>query len=184
MTEEELTDLCKVGNRAAQQQLYCTYAGRLFKICMRYVGDRQEAEDLLHDGFLHIYNSIVKFTWRGEGSLRAWLEKVMVNEVLSYIRKKKEYLIISPETIKEEDESEDVDEDEIEKIPMQVLLELINQLPMGYKTVFNLFVFEEKSHKEIADLLGIKEKTSTSQYFRAKTLLAKKVNGWLKEHDR
>ena len=87
MEELELSEQCRLGNNQARKELYEQYAGRMLGICLRYTGDRDTAQDLLHDGFLKIFDSFDKFTWRGEGSLRAWMERVMVNTALQYPRK-------------------------------------------------------------------------------------------------
>ena len=178
MEEQELTELCRQGDNRARKELYEQYAGRMLGICLRYAGDRETAQDLLHDGFLKIFGSFDKFTWRGEGSLRAWMERVMVNVALQYLRKndvmsQSMALEDAPETYEEPDASE------VEAIPQQVLMHFVEELPAGYRTVFNLYTFEDKSHKEIAQLLGINEKSSASQLFRAKTVLARKVKEWL-----
>lgn len=178
MDELELSEQCRLGNNRARKELYEQYAGRMLGICLRYTGDRATAQDLLHDGFLKIFGSFDKFTWRGEGSLRAWMERVMVNIALQFLRKndvlnQASALEEVPETYEQPDASA------VELIPERVLLQFINELPIGYRTVFNLYTFEEKSHKEIAQLLGINEKSSASQLFRAKSTLAKKVKEWL-----
>ena len=87
MEEIELSEQCRLGNNRARKELYEQYAGRMLGICLRYTGDRDTAQDLLHDGFIKIFDSFDKFTWRGEGSLRAWMERVMVNTALQYLRK-------------------------------------------------------------------------------------------------
>lgn len=183
MEEQELTELCRQGDNRARKELYEQYAGRMLGICLRYAGDRETAQDLLHDGFLKIFGSFDKFTWRGEGSLRAWMERVMVNVALQYLRKndvmsQSMALEDAPETYEEPDASE------VEAIPQQVLMHFVEELPVGYRTVFNLYTFEDKSHKEIALLLGINEKSSASQLFRAKSVLARKVKEWLMMNDR
>lgn len=178
MKEEELAEQCKRGNNLARKELYECYSGRLFGVCLRYVGDRETAEDLLHDGFIHIFSVFDKFTWRGEGSLRAWMERVMINTLLQHLRKKEvsytDWEGKLPDIVEEPAESE------VENIPQEVLMRFIQELPPGYRTVFNLFVFEEKSHKEIAALLGINEKSSASQLTRAKAALATKIQAWSK----
>ena len=148
MEEQELAERCRQGDNLARKELYERYAGRMLSVCLRYAGDRETAQDLMHDGFLKLFDSFDKFTWRGEGSLRAWMERVMVNTVLQYL-----------------------------------LMQFISELPAGYRTVFNLYIFEEKSHKEIARLLGINEKSSASQLTRAKATLAAKVREWMKRND-
>lgn len=181
MEEQELAERCRQGDNLARKQLYERYGGRMFGICLRYVPDREVAQDLLHDGFLKIFDSFDKFTWRGDGSLRAWMERVMINTVLQYLRKadvlnQAAALENVPEVYDEPDSSS------IDVIPQKVLMRFINELPTGYRTVFNLYVFEEKSHKEIAQLLGINEKSSASQLARAKATLAAKVREWMKNN--
>ena len=163
------------------KELYEKYSGQMFAICLRYCKDRDAAQDVLHDGFIQIYNSLDKFTDRGEGSIRAWMSKVMVNNCLQSLRKKD--LLKESENI---DTNYDVigedsfSNQEINEIPKKVLFDIIASLPVGYRTVFNLYVFEEKSHKEIAELLGINEKSSSSQLYRAKSLISQKIKEYEK----
>lgn len=178
MEEFELSEQCRQGDNRARKELYEQYAGRMLGVCLRYAGDRDTAQDLLHDGFLKIFGSFDKFTWRGEGSLRAWMERVMVNTALQYIRKND--IISQSATLEEVPEVyEEPEASTVELIPQGVLMQFVKELPVGYRTVFNLYTFEDKSHKEIAQLLGINEKSSASQLFRAKNVLAKKVKEWL-----
>lgn len=181
MEEQVLAERCRHGDNDARKQLYERYASRMLAVCLRYAGDSDTAQDLMHDGFLKIFDSFEKFTWRGEGSLRAWMERVMVNTVLQYLRKND---VLSGSTdINEVPELYDApDAASVDIIPQEVLMHFIGELPTGYRTVFNLYVFEEKSHKEIAQLLGINEKSSASQLARAKAALATKVRGWLKDN--
>lgn len=173
-----MSEQCRLGNNRARKELYEQYAGRLFAICLRYTGDRDMAQDLLHDGFIKIFDSFDKFTWRGEGSLRAWMERVMVNIALQYLRKND----VMNQTAPLEELSDKYEEPEaadVEAIPQKILMRFIEELPAGYRTVFNLYTFEDKSHKEIAQILGINEKSSASQLFRAKSVLAKRVKEWI-----
>lgn len=181
MEELELSDLCKRGDNRARKELYERYAGRLLGVCMRYVNDRDTAQDLLHDGFLKVFNSFDKFAWRGEGSLRAWMERVLINTVLQHLRKN-DSLSQTLEVEELPEMYEEPDASAVEMIPQTVLMQFINELPVGYRTVFNLYTMEEKSHKEIAELLGINEKSSASQLFRAKNTLAKKIKEWVKNN--
>ena len=182
MEEKELAEHCKRGDRAAYKELYERYAGRLMGVCLRYVGQRDVAEDLLHDGFLRLFDSFDKFTWRCAGSLRAWMERVMVNLSLQYLRRNDVMTHSAP--LDEAPEAfEEPDAKDIDTIPREVLMGFIAGLPTGYRTVLNLYVFEGKSHKEIAALLGINEKSSASQLTRAKASLAAKVREWIKQHD-
>lgn len=181
MEEQELAECCKRGDIVAYKELYERYAGRMLNICLRYTNDKNTAEDLMHDGFLKFYDSFNKFTWRGEGSLRAWLERVMINTVLQYLRKND--VLTHSTTLESVPEVYDEPTSEsVEMIPEKVLMQFIKELSPGYRTVFNLYVFEEKSHKEISQLLGINEKSSASQLARAKANLAAKIREWRKQN--
>ena len=168
MEELELSEQCRLGNNQARKELYEQYAGRMLGICLRYTGD----------GFIKIFDSFDKFTWRGEGSLRAWMERVIVNTALQYLRKND---VMNQSAPLEElpEKYEEPDASDVEAIPQNVLMQFIEELPAGYRTVFNLYTFEDKSHKEIAQVLGINEKSSASQLFRAKSVLAKRVKEWI-----
>lgn len=183
MNETELSERCKRKDNIARKEFYELFSGQMMAICCRYVGDRELARDLLHDGFLKAYNSFDKFTYRGEGSLRAWLSRIMVNTALEYLRKND----ILHQTLTLEEVPEAIGEhveEELERIPQKVLMEFITALPNGYRTVFNLYTFEAKSHKEIAGILNINEKSSASQLFRARALLAKKVTEYISRYKR
>ncbi len=177
MNEAKLAIACQKQIPEAQQELYTRYAGMLFTICIRYIGDRSMAEDVLHDGFIKIFTAIQKFQYRGEGSLEAWIIRVMVNTALEQLRsnaRSQSVLMASPneiESVGEEEEEEDV----LDAIDPDTILKFIAELPDGYRTVFNLYTFEEKSHREIAQLLGIQERSSSSQLHRAKTILHKRI---------
>ena len=178
VSEQELSERCRRQDNMARKILYERYAGQMLALCMRYVSDREIAQDLLHDGFLKIFQSFDKFSYRGEGSLRAWMSRVFVNLAIEYLRKNEtlnQMLTLDevPDTIA------DVEEKEVNRIPERVLMQFISELPVGYRTVFNLYVFEEKSHKEIAERLGINENSSASQFFRAKSVLAKRIKAYL-----
>lgn len=175
-SEIELAEYCSRGDNVAQKQLYEQYADLLMAICIRYCSDRDLAQDVLHDGFLKIFRSFDKFHYKGEGSLRAWLTRIMINEALEALRKRSS---LNEQPIDElADDIED--EEDFERIPQSVLMQFIRELPDGYRAVFNLYVFEEKSHKEIAEILGITEHTSSSQFFRAKKWLMNKISDYLK----
>lgn len=176
MTEEELALQCKRADNKARKLLYERYGGQLMAICLRYSGDKESAEDILHDGFLRIFQSIGQFSYKGEGSLKAWLSKVMVNEALGYLRKRNTQM--QQEVLMEEIPDIEANENDsnINEIPPAVLMKFIRELPEGYRMVLNLYIFENKSHKEIASLLGIAEHTSSSQFYRAKSLLQKRIN--------
>lgn len=151
-------------------------------VCLRYVGDQQTAEDLLHDGFVQVFTHINQFKWKGEGSLKAWLYKVQQSIIIQHLRRQTVHGIFlsieeNPQMADEIPEPENVSQ-----IPRHVLMKMIGELPTGYRTVFNLFVIDGHSHKEIAQLLGINEKSSASQLVHARRLLASKINAWRKEN--
>ena len=157
---------------------YERYAGYLTAVCSRYIPDRADVKDVLQDAFVKMFDAVDRFEFRGEGSLRAWASRIVVNGALTSLRKKGRFSFV--------DELPDVTDDEpvqAEKVPPAVLQGFIQALLDGYRTVFNLFVFEKKSHREIADMLGIKEDSSASQYFRARAQLAKQIKNYIKEHE-
>ena len=156
--------------------LYDRYAGFLTAVCSRYIENKEDVKDLMQDSFIRIFSSIGSFEYRGEGSLKAWMSRIVINNTLKYIRDNIQKGMISID----EDIPDVPDEEipEISEIPPSLIQEMIRRLPEGYRTVFNLFVFEGKRHKEIAMLLGIKENSSASQLHRAKALLA----GWIREY--
>ena len=160
------------------KMLYDRYAGYLTAVCARYIPDDDEVKDLLQESFIKIFQSMDRFSWRGEGSLKAWMTRIVVNDSLKALRKKKPLRL--PETLSEELVEEDPP---FEAVPLKVIHEMIRRLPEGYRTVFNLFVFEDKSHKEIASLLGIKENSSASQLWHAKAMLARWIKDYIKLHD-
>ena len=170
---EELVEGCRAGDQTARKTLYTLYAQSMLALCYRYTGDLDEAHDVLHDGFIKLFTH---FTYRGECSLATWVRQVMISQAIDYLRRKKKFgnLIVNEEQL-----PDIPDEAEVAQTGSQLseeqLMAFVAQLPEGCRTVFNLYVFEEKSHKEIAALLHIKEHTSTSQLHRAKTLLAKRI---------
>lgn len=161
------------GDPSAQKALYCAYADYLTGVCARYLSAPDDVKDVLHDSFLHIFESMGTFEYRGPGSLKAWLTKIVINQSLQFIRHAYRTEILS-QTL-EAEESDDDEPPQLEGLSMETLHNLIRELPPGYRTVFNLYVFERKSHKEIASLLNIKEASSASQFHRAKALLAAKI---------
>ncbi len=181
LTEQELVEGCRRGDDMARRQLYERYAGKLMAICMRYMGNREEAEDLLHDGYIKLYGSFDKFEWQGEGTLPAWMARVMANLALQRLRKN-DVMSQSVELDNTAELRDDVDRPdegpEIDTIPKKVLMQFIEELPPGYRAVFNMHVFEGKNHIEIGKELGINNKSSASQLVRARAILKERVNEW------
>lgn len=177
MTEQQQIEGCKAGDSKAQRSLYDTYSRKMMGVCMRYCGnDRDTAMDLLQEGFVRIFTGIKSYD--GRGSLEGWIRKVVVNVALDYIRTND--LLRNTEDIELVVE-QDIDSSAIDDISANELMELIAELPDGFRTVFNMFVIEGYSHKEIADKLGITESTSRSQLTRAKQLLQKKLREFYEE---
>ena len=154
--EIELIEGCRAGKDSARKELYTLYSKQMLAVCYRYTGDEDAAHDVLHDGFIKIFTH---FTFRGECALATWVTRVMVTQAIDY-----------PDI---PDEASIADSGS--RLSEQQLMAFVAELPDGCRTVFNLYVFEEKSHKEIAEMLGIKVHSSTSQLHRAKNLLAKRI---------
>lgn len=173
-SEKELLNDIKAGDQHALHRLYTRFVGYAAAVGLRYVPDHDEVQDVIQDSFVKILSSAAHFEYRGEGSLKAWVLKIVANEAISYIKKKKKFVFMD-----EMPDEPDVGEPEVSEVPPQVLTKLIGELPNGYRLVLNMYVFEQKSHKEIAQELGISEGTSASQYLRAKKLLAKKIKEYL-----
>lgn len=178
LSERELTQLVRSGDPSGTRALYERYVGYLTAVCSRYVPDRAAVKDILQDAFIAIFSQIRDFEFRGEGSLRAWMTRIVVNGALKSLRGSGRLNYVEELPDREEEEL-----DSLPQIPPGVLAEMIKALPDGYRTVFNLFVFEKKSHKEIAQLLGIKENSSASQFFRARALLARQIKEYMKSHE-
>ena len=173
-----MTDRCRVGDNQARKELYELYAEKMLCLCYRYAGDIDVAHDLLHDGFLKVFSSISSFTYKGEGSLRAWLSRVFANTALEYLRRKD--LLRQGISLDEVYDLPNEPEPDARNLSMDILMRFVTDLPYGYRTVFNLFVFEHWSHKEIAAQLHINEKSSASQLNRARKILATRIREELK----
>ncbi len=174
VSEKELLNDIKKGKRQAMQTLYSRYAGYAMAVGLRYVPSRADAEDVVQDSFVKILSSIQHFEYRGEGSLKGWVLRIVANEAISFVKQKGKFTYFD-----EIPDEPDVSEPDVERVPPDVLTRMIGELPDGYRLVLNLYVFEQRSHKEIAQQLGITESTSASQYLRAKRYLARKINDYL-----
>ncbi|WP_294080527.1 RNA polymerase sigma factor [Proteiniphilum sp. UBA5384] len=172
--EQELLKKILSGDIIAMKEFYNNYSGYLTTVCSRYISNRADVKDILQESFIKIFKSISKFTYKGAGSLKAWSGRIVVNESLKFLKENERLNIINSPIWDLPDISEE--EADLEQIPASVILEMIRALPTGYRTVFNLYIFEEKSHKEIASILNITENTSASQLHRAKSLLMKQIN--------
>jgi len=169
--DTQLIEACKKGDRVAQKALYDRLAPRMFPVCMRYIGDRILAEDILQDGFITLFTKLGSY--KGDGSFEGWARRIFVTTALMSLRKK--------DALKMSDELETVRgmkteiTGQMENIGYKELMELVMSLPVGFRTVFNMYAVEGYSHKEIAEILGISEVTSRSQFSRARALLQSKI---------
>ena len=169
-SEKQLIEKCKNGDRKSQFELYKKFANKMMGVSRRYTKSTEEAEEILSNGFIKVFKNIKQY--ESKGSFEGWVRKIIVNEAINYIRYKKNLFV---ETNQEwfEIGHEDLNQ----KNDAQEILSLIDALPIGYKTVFNLYAIEGYPHKEIAELLGISEGTSKSQLSKARNLLQQRISG-------
>lgn len=161
------------GDNTAIEWIYRKHVRYLSALCSRYITEDEDIKDVLQESFIKIFTSLDSFKYRGEGALKAWMAKITLNETLKFVRNNSRLPI---DSIDDKDMNiADGDSMETEDIPTDVLHQFIRELPDGYRTVFNLYVIDDKSHKEIAQLLGIKENTSASQLHKAKSMLVQKI---------
>lgn len=169
---KELVERIRQKDQRAMSQLYQMYIGELSSVCYRYVPSEEDAKDVLQNSFVKIFTSLPTFDYRSEEALRGWMRRIVVNEALLFLRERRKlhFEPMTPQTTLMDDE-----EPESEQMLPDVLHRLVSQLPDGYRTVLNLYVFEGCSHRQIAELLGITESTSASQLYFAKRLLARRI---------
>ena len=179
LTEVQLLEALRRKDSTGIRAFYDRYVGYLTAVALRYVPDQSAVKDILQDAFIRMIDAADRFEYRGEGCLKSWACRIVVNGALKTLRGqgKLQYVEDLPDVPEEEDVP-------VQKVPAAVLQRMIQELPDGYRTVFNLFVFEKKSHREIAGLMGIKEDSSASQFFRARAQLARQIKAYLKEHER
>jgi RNA polymerase sigma-70 factor (ECF subfamily) len=173
MTELDLLQACQRHDRRAQQLLYDRYAPLLFGVCKRYVKSREDAEDVLVEAFYKILTNIHYF--KNEGSLEGWMRRIVVNEALMFLRKQHNFNMTVEINTQLDTEAEPLTA--VDELAAQDILDLLDGLPTGYRTVFNLYVIEGYKHREIADLLGISIHTSKSQLILAKKKLQDLLEG-------
>ena len=170
--EQRLITGCKKGESWAQKQVYELYASTMFGVCVRYVSNREVAQDILQDGFIKVFTKMDSFS--GTGSLAGWIRRIFVTTALEYLRQKdalKQSIEIDELEYQIDSESVTV----LDKISADDLMNCISKLSDGYRTVFNLYAIEGYSHAEIANLLNISENTSRSQFMRARNILQRMV---------
>ena len=174
-TEQQLLEAIRNGEKQAMRRLYDRYSKYAMAITLRYVPERNDANDVLQDSFVQILSSISEFKYQGEGSLKAWVSRITANSAIDWLKNNQRLLM----TDDFPDEIDDNEEIEIHGVPPDVLNQMVGRLPIGSRTVLNLFVFEQVPHKEIACQLGISEKASYSRLSHAKRLLRSMIKEYL-----
>lgn len=177
ISENDLIVGCLAGNRRMQEELYRRFSPRMYAVCLRYAGNAEEAEDILQEGFIKVFKKLDSF--RREGSFEGWIRRVFVNTAIEHFRRKR-YLM--PVTEKEENTIEGKYLSVLDDLAARDIMALVQELSPGYRTVFNMYVVEGYTHKEIADMLGISEGTSKSQLSRAKVILQDMVKQFIDQH--
>ena len=178
-TDSQLLEAVKGGDRRAMRRLYDRYAGYALATAMRYIANHDDVCDVVQDSFIKVFTTIGSFSYRGEGSLKAWVNRIVANQAIDLLKSRQRVTFVSDVPDDSIDDSPDM-----ERVPPDVLTRMIAQLPTGYRLVLNLFVYEQLSHKEIGRQLGIGENTSASQYNRAKNKLAGMIKNYLKQQER
>ena len=173
----QLIERIRQKNQRAMSQLYQIYVGELSSVCYRYVSDYDDAKDVLQNSFVKIFTSISRLDYRGEDSFKAWMKRIVANEALTQLKRKKRLVFMEHNNINEEPLDEEA---RTERVSADELHELICKLPDGYRMVLNLYIFEGYSHRQIAEMLNISESTSASQFYHAKRLLAKSIKELIK----
>ena len=174
-TDAEWIDACRRGERIAQRWLYEKYSGKMFYVCLRYLGDADDAQDVMHDAFVKVFASIARF--RGDAALETWISRIMANTSINSIRKLARRGIKKDiEDVKLADESDATGLIETpNSLSAQEVLQMITELPVGYRTVISMYALDGYTHQEIANTLGISEGTSKSQLAKARKMLKQRI---------
>ncbi|MEZ5082368.1 MAG: sigma-70 family RNA polymerase sigma factor [Bacteroidales bacterium] len=167
--DHKIIEECIAGNRRAQSKLYKKYAAGMLGVCLRYSKNKEEAEDILQDGFIKVFTNIKKL--KDYYAVEGWIKRIMVNTAITYFKKKKIYF----ENIDDIEFAENTEEEAFYPVDAETLMKVIQHLPIGYRTVLNLYVFESYTHREIANLLGISENTSKTQLMKARRHIKSKL---------
>ncbi len=179
IAETDLIQGCIAGEKRMQEELYNRFSPKMFAVCIRYAGNADDAQDILQDGFVKIFKNLSRF--RSEGSFEGWIRRIFVNTAIEHLRRKK---FLKPIAEKEENTIPYKEVSVLDSLGEKDIMNLISQLSPGYRTVFNMYVVEGYTHKEVGDILGISEGTSKSQLARARMILQSMVVKFLDEVDR
>ncbi|MDX2245514.1 MAG: sigma-70 family RNA polymerase sigma factor [Bacteroidia bacterium] len=168
-TEAELAEGCKRGEPVYQRALYQHYHRLMFGVCLRYADNHEDAKDILQEGFIKVFKYISSF--EGKGSFEGWIRRIMVHTSIEHYRRNSRYFMVDIEEARQVH----LDTDMLGALSREEILGLVRQLPVGYRTIFNLYAIEGFSHQEIAEMLNISAGTSKSQLSRAKKLLQDRI---------
>ena len=182
LDEQALARYCSQSDRKAEDELYRRYAVRLNTLCKRYLGDEDDAKDLMLETLVQALDKIDNFKYKGEGSLYAWISRIAINKALNQLKRHRWRMVSL--NFREQDNIPEPAGEEVAEIPKEKLLEWIAELPDMRRAVFNLRCIEGYSHKEIGRMLGISERGSTSTLAKARKELKEKIQQYLKEQDR
>jgi RNA polymerase sigma factor (sigma-70 family) len=179
ISDNEIVEGCRKGLRKYQYLLYDRYASKLLSVCMRYAGNRTEAEEMLQEGLIRVFKNISTVRMNSTNCVYYWMKRIIINTALNYLRDNKKYRFLEPvdkidENISDLSEKEESG-DWFEKIELDEIMQIIQSLPTGYKTVFTLYSIEEYSHYEISEMLGISVNTSKTQLMKARKAIIQKI---------
>jgi RNA polymerase sigma-70 factor (ECF subfamily) len=178
MTDRELAERCLKGDQSAQELLWKRFSGVMYAVCRRYFARDEDAQDALQEGIIRVFRYLD--SWKGDGPLGAWIRRIMVNTSLNMLKSNAGKVShISTDSLTDLSSAE---MDVLGKLNEDDLVQLIQRMPEGYRTVFNLFAIEGYAHQEIASMLDISESTSKTQYHKAKGWLKSRINGLPEDH--
>ena len=186
LTEQELALGCARSDRDAQAELYTRYAAGIYALCLRYIEDREEARDLMHDAMIKAMDNFKSFKYAGEGSINAWISRIAVNMAIDRLKESSRFRQIPIELVSgsEIEDALEPDAGQVEQIPDGVLDEMIAELPPIRRTIFNMYFVDGFSHKEIAGKLGITERGSTSMMAKARASIKKVLLNYLNKTEK
>lgn len=174
-SEKSLAEGIRRGDNRAMRDFVASFGGQLTAVCSRYIADDEDVKDVMQEAMIRIISNIQRFQYQGDGSLRAWATRIVVNHALDFLKQKRRTATLFADMEMAADKKIDDSPPDIDDIPADAVNDMIRHLPEGYRMVFNLYVVEGRSHKEISQTLGIKETTSASQLHRAKAMLARQI---------
>jgi len=171
-TEEDLIKRCLNSETRAHEDFYKRFAPKMYGVCLRFAKNQMEADDILQEGFIKVFSNLK--TFRNEGSLEGWVRRTVVNTAINLYKKNAKYL--KDTGLEQAEIIQNMEQGSLDRISVEELLNLIRELPAGYRMVFNLNIIEGYTHKEISELLAISENTSKSQLSRARQALQRKIS--------